>query len=60
LGTVKDGALKLEGMVAGVRTRRIIRTSVEDSALSPEELGVRLAQKLLAMGADEFIAEAKD
>jgi hypothetical protein len=47
-------------MVAGVRTRRIIRTSVEDSALSPEELGVRLAQKLLAMGADEFIAEAKD
>jgi hydroxymethylbilane synthase len=59
LGTVKDGALKLEGMVAGVKTRRILRASVEDSVLSPEELGVRLAQKLLAIGADEFITEAK-
>jgi len=59
LGTVKNGTLKLEGMVADVRTRKIIQTSVEDSALSSEELGARLAKKLLAMGGDEFIAEAK-
>ncbi len=59
LGTVKNGTLKLEGMVADVRTRKIIQASVEDSALSSEELGALLAQKLLAMGADEFIAEAK-
>jgi len=59
LGTVKNGTLKLEGMVADVNEKKIVRASVEGSATSPEELGVRLAQKLLVMGADEFIVEAK-
>ena len=59
LGTVKNGTLQLEGMVADIRTRKMIHASVEDSALSPEQLGARLAQKLRGMGADEFIAEAK-
>ena len=59
LGTVKNGTLKLEGMVADVSEKKIVRASVEGSATSPEELGVRLAQKLLVMGADEFIVEAK-
>jgi len=59
LGTVKNNILKLKGMVADVRTRRIIHASVEDSSLSPEEQGAQLAQELLAMGADEFIAEVK-
>ena len=56
---MKNGTLKLEGMVANVGTRKIIQASVENSALSPEELGAHLAQKLLTMGADEFIAEVK-
>ncbi len=59
LGAVENGTLQLEGMVADVGTRKIIRASAKDSTLSPQELGARLAQKLLAMGADEFIAEAK-
>lgn len=59
LGTIKDDKLKLEGMVADVKTRKTIHASVEDSALSPQELGALLAQKLLVMGADEFIAGAK-
>ncbi|MFC2066066.1 hydroxymethylbilane synthase [Chloroflexota bacterium] len=59
LGTVKDGTLQLEGMVADVRTRKTIRASAEDSALTPEELGDWLAQKMLAMGADEFLVEAR-
>ena len=58
LGTVKDTTLKLEGMVADARKSKILHTSEEGSATAPEELGVRLAQKLLAMGAEEFIAEA--
>jgi len=59
LGTFKNGTLQLDGMVADVGTKKIIRSLAKDSALSPQELGARLAQKLLAMGADEFIAEAK-
>jgi len=59
LGAVKNGKLKLEGMVADAKSRKIIRASMADSDLSSEELGAKLAQKLLAMGADEFIAEAK-
>ena len=58
LGTVENGTLQLEGMVADVGTGKIIRSLARDSALSPQELGARLAQKLLAMGADEFVAEA--
>jgi len=57
LGTVEGSTLKLNGMVADVETRKIIHASLADSALSPLELGTRLAQKLLAMGADKFIAE---
>ena len=59
LGTAKGGTLKLEGMVADVKARKILRALVEDGALSPEELGAWLAQKLVAIGADEFIAGAK-
>jgi hydroxymethylbilane synthase len=59
LGTFKNGTLQLDGMVADMGTKKIIRSLAEDSALSPQELGARLAQKLLAMGADEFIAEAR-
>jgi hydroxymethylbilane synthase len=59
LGTMEYGTLRLGGMVADVGTRKIIRASAMDSTLSAQELGVRLAQKLLAMGADEFIAVGK-
>ena len=57
LGTVDGTTLKLEGMVADVRKRKILQGSEEGSTVAPEELGVSLAQKLLALGADEFLAE---
>jgi len=60
LGTVNGANLKLEGMVARVSDNWILRAVEESSSLSPEELGVRLAQKLLKMGAAEFITEARD
>ena len=60
LGTVNGSTLKLEGMVAEVRGRKVLRSSEEGSATTPEKLGEKLAQKLLAMGAAEFMAEAKE
>jgi len=59
LGTVNDTTLKLEAMVADVREKKILRSAEEGSLTMPEQLGEKLAQKLLAMGAAEFIAEAK-
>ncbi|HEY81876.1 MAG TPA: hydroxymethylbilane synthase [Dehalococcoidia bacterium] len=59
LGTVNGATLKLEAMVADMRGERIVRSAEEGSAAEPEKLGVKLAQKLLALGAAEFIAEAK-
>jgi len=55
LGMAHDAALKLEGMVVDVSTKKILRASAKGNAASPEELGVKLAQELLDMGAAEFI-----
>ena len=60
LGTVNGANLKLEGMVARVSDGKILRATEESSSLSPEELGMKLAQRLLKMGAAEFMAEARD
>ncbi len=57
LGTVNGTALRLEGMVASVRGRKIVRATEEGSTRTPEKVGVNLAHKLLAMGASQFIAE---
>ena len=57
LGTVNSSTLKLEGMVASPDGRRMLRASEEGSTTSPEDVGARLAKKVLAMGASEFIAE---
>lgn len=59
LGTVSGVVLRLEGMVADVRKRKLLCSSEEGDVTAPEELGAKLAQKLLAMGAGEFLAEAK-
>jgi hydroxymethylbilane synthase len=59
LGTVNGDRLRLEGMVASISNGKGLRALEEGSALSAEEVGVRLAQKMLAMGAAEIIAEAR-
>ncbi len=59
LGSVKNDILKLEGMVADVREGKMLRASVEGGATAMEELGAQLAQQMLIMGADRFIAEAR-
>jgi hydroxymethylbilane synthase len=57
LGTVKGTTLKLEGMVANVTGKKVLYASEEGSATASEQVGVRLAQKMLGMGAAEFLAE---
>jgi len=59
LGTVDGNMLRLEGMVASASDQRILRCSEHGSASSPEQVGVRLAERILEMGASEFIAEAR-
>lgn len=57
LGTVNGITLRLDGMVASVRQNRILRAAIEGSALDAGETGKRLANKLLDMGASDFITE---
>ena len=59
LGMVNGNTLKLEGMVASVTSLKMLHTAEEGTIISAEEIGVRLAEKMIGMGASEFIAEAR-
>lgn len=59
LGTVGYTTLKLQGMVADISGQKVLYASEEGSAMSPEEIGAQLAQKMLNMGASEFISEVR-
>ena len=59
LGTVKDGLLKLDGMAASVDGKRILQCSEAGYAESPEEIGIKLAHRMLEAGADRFIEEVR-
>ena len=59
LGTVSGTILRLEGMVADVTRKLTLFASGEGSNTAPEEIGVRLARKLIGMGAAELLAEAR-
>ena len=53
-----DDTLHIEGMVAGTLSRKIIRAKLSGLSQMPEQLGDRLAQKMLDMGAGKLIEEA--
>lgn len=59
LGTVTGSTLRLEGMVADVSGKRMVCTSEEGNAAQAEQVGVKLAQRMLTMGASEFITKAR-
>lgn len=59
LGMISDNTLKLEGMVASASGSHILRCAEEGTALAPEEVGIRLAQKMVEMGALDYIVEAQ-
>lgn len=59
LGTITGTTLKLEGMAADVSGKKMLRAMEEGNSMAPEPVGVQLAQKMLAMGAAEFITEVR-
>jgi len=58
-GQVADGTLHLRGLVAAPDGRRIVRDGVAGEALAADRLGVELAERLLASGADGILAEVR-
>lgn len=59
LGSVHGDTLKLEGMVSNPMGRSVLRSSEEGSVSEPEQLGVRLAEKMLEKGASQILAEVR-
>ena len=59
LGRVGDNSLRLEGMVAGITSRKVLRLSIEGRADDAEDIGKQLAAQLIRSGAADLIAEAE-
>jgi hydroxymethylbilane synthase len=59
LGKVTGDTLRLEGMVADVREKKILRAVEEGKATAAVEVGEKLAQRMLVMGAAEFITRGR-
>jgi hydroxymethylbilane synthase len=55
-GTLYDGYLRLQGMIADMQGTQIFRSVEEGLADAAEAIGIRLADRLLQMGAAELIA----
>lgn len=55
--TLSDGQLFLEGLVAGVDGKTVIRDCVQGMSHEAQALGVRLAERLLARGGDKILRE---
>jgi hydroxymethylbilane synthase len=53
--TLAGSDVTLEGLVASVDGKEIIRNRVHGTATDPESLGIQLAERLLAGGADKIL-----
>jgi len=60
LGTVNGKILHIDGLISNVSGTRIIRDSEQGRVEEAQEIGERLAQKLLDAGAEKFLAEVED
>ncbi|KPJ97305.1 MAG: hydroxymethylbilane synthase [Desulfobacterales bacterium SG8_35] len=54
---VKDGEVQLTGLVASVDGKEVLKDSISGPEAEAQELGTRLANKLLDMGGREILAE---
>jgi hydroxymethylbilane synthase len=59
LGTVRDGVLELDGVVANLSGSRLVRDKVKGSPDTPEKVGVELAELLINKGADKILTEVR-
>lgn len=57
LARIADGVCRLQGCVAALDGSRVLRDTVSGPAVESSELGRRLAETMLAAGADRLIAE---
>jgi len=55
---VSNGRLTLQGLVADLDGRKVIRDSLSDSAAQAEDIGRRLADRILSQGAAQILREA--
>lgn len=55
--TLSPGRLTLDGLVASIDGKQIIRKQAEGTPDDPSTLGVRLAEQLLAAGGDRILKE---
>jgi hydroxymethylbilane synthase len=54
---VADGRLNLQGLVANLNGRKVIRDSLSGSPLEAEDIGRRLADRILSQGAAQILRE---
>jgi hydroxymethylbilane synthase len=55
--TLTNDQLHLEGLVASVDGKTVIRDAVQGARAEAQVLGTRLAERLLARGADKILGE---
>lgn len=55
--SLAGGTLRLQGMIASLDGRRLVRESQEGSPGEAEALGLRVAEKLLSLGGEEILRE---
>ena len=55
--TLSNGRVRLEGLIASVDGKTLIRDSVEGSSQEAYSLGVQLAERLLERGGDKILRE---
>lgn len=60
LGELKNGSLGLEAMVASLDGSKLVRDRTEGDPDESEKVGVVLAEKLLALGADRILKEVRE
>jgi hydroxymethylbilane synthase len=60
LGVLENGILTLTGMVASLDGTKLIRDTISGDPIDAEKLGIELAGKLVAMGADKILAEVRE
>jgi hydroxymethylbilane synthase len=56
--TAADGTLSLQGLVADLEGRKVIRDTLSGSPCQAEDIGRRLADKMLSQGAAQILREA--
>jgi hydroxymethylbilane synthase len=59
LGSAIVDTLRIDGMVAGTRGQSIICSSEEGNISESEQVGIRLAEKVLELGAAQLIREVR-